>query len=72
MNFLQRILHSHARVTTGGYTSPIVATVSRHLAILLRAGLVRKERMCRDVYYYVDGKKLAEVSRVLNQLGARK
>jgi DNA-binding transcriptional ArsR family regulator len=48
------------------------STVSRHLAILLQAGLVRKERMCRDVYYYLDTKKQAEVRRALNQLGARK
>lgn len=37
------------------------STVSRHLAILRHAGLVRAERMCRDVYYWVDAERLVLV-----------
>lgn len=47
------------------------STVSRHLAILLRAGLVRKDRMCRDVYYHVDGAKLTALRQAINRLGLR-
>ena len=30
------------------------STVSHHLGILKAAGLVQCQRMCRDVYYWVD------------------
>ncbi len=29
-------------------------TVSHHLRVLYNAGLVRSEKMCRDVYYWID------------------
>jgi ArsR family transcriptional regulator, arsenate/arsenite/antimonite-responsive transcriptional repressor len=29
-------------------------TVSHHLKVLYTAGLVRSEKMCRDVYYWID------------------
>lgn len=29
-------------------------TISHHLTILKRAGLVRCKKMCRDVYYWLD------------------
>lgn len=45
------------------------STVSRHLAILLRANLVSNERMCRDVYYWVNQSTLNEVCQALNGIG---
>ncbi len=29
-------------------------TVSHHLKVLYQAGLVKNQKMCRDVYYWVD------------------
>lgn len=44
-------------------------TVSHHLGILKTAGLVKSERMCRDVYYYVDKRALEELAGSLRGLG---
>lgn len=33
-------------------------TVSHHLKVLYNAGLVRSEKMCRDVYYWIDKQAL--------------
>lgn len=30
-------------------------TISHHLRILRSAGIVRNRRMCRDVYYWIEG-----------------
>jgi ArsR family transcriptional regulator len=35
------------------------STVSHHLGILRGAGLVRCQRMCRDVYYWIDQEAVA-------------
>ena len=32
------------------------STVSHNLRILYKAGLLKKEKMCRDVYYWIDRK----------------
>ena len=37
-----------------GLAQPVV---SRHLAVLKRAGLVTCERMCQGVYYAIDGQR---------------
>lgn len=29
-------------------------TISHHLKVLFKAGLVKSEKMCRDVYYWID------------------
>ena len=29
-------------------------TISHHLKVLYNAGLVKSEKMCRDVYYWID------------------
>jgi ArsR family transcriptional regulator len=44
------------------------STVSRHLAILRRAGLVRSERMCRDVYYWADPDAIAAGAALIQGL----
>ncbi len=44
------------------------STVSRHLAILRRAGLVRSERMCREVYYWADPEAIAAGAAVIQGL----
>lgn len=44
------------------------STVSRHLAILRRAGLVQHERMCRDVYYWADPEALGEGAALIQGL----
>ena len=44
------------------------STVSRHLAILRRAGLVHHERMCRDVYYWADPEALTSVADLIRSL----
>jgi len=46
------------------------STVSRQLAILRRAGFVRSERMCRDVYYWADAPALKSLSVALRQLAS--
>jgi ArsR family transcriptional regulator len=33
-------------------------TVSHHLKVLYNAGLVQCDKMCRDVYYWIDREKL--------------
>ena len=45
------------------------STVSRHLGILRQAGLVRNERMCRDVYYWIDLTLLAATAKAVADLG---
>jgi ArsR family transcriptional regulator len=45
------------------------STVSRHLGILRQVGLVRSERMCRDVYYWIDGPRLQGALHGLGRLG---
>jgi ArsR family transcriptional regulator len=40
-------------------------TASHHLRILRQAGLVQAEKMCRDVYYWVDRAALEAVSQAL-------
>jgi ArsR family transcriptional regulator len=47
-----------------GLTQP---TISNHLARLRTLGLVRHTRMCRDVYYYIDGEAAAAVIEALRQ-----
>jgi len=37
--------------------------VSRHLAILLRAGVVQKQKQGREVFYELESKKLASTLR---------
>jgi ArsR family transcriptional regulator len=46
-------------------------TVSHHLAILHQASLVRREKMCRDVYYWVDAPALAVLQAELGGLVQR-
>ncbi|HEV8244508.1 MAG TPA: metalloregulator ArsR/SmtB family transcription factor [Polyangiaceae bacterium] len=43
-------------------------TVSHHLRVLKTAGLVRSERMCRDVYYYVDKRALDDLAGAVRAL----
>lgn len=43
-------------------------TVSHHLAVLKKAGLVRCRKMCRDVYYWLDRDAARRVSDDLLQL----
>ena len=41
-----------------GVSQPVV---SRHLAVLKRAGLVTSERVCQGVYYAIDGQRAREI-----------
>ena len=43
-------------------------TVSHHLAILKRAGIVKSEKMCRDVYHWIDRTTLSDVRRRIRDL----
>ena len=42
--------------------------VSHHLRILKHAGIVRCEKMCRDVYYWVDQNVLNKTISELNEI----
>jgi DNA-binding transcriptional ArsR family regulator len=46
------------------------STVSRQLAILRRAGFVRSERMCRDVYYWADATVITSLSAAVRRLAS--
>jgi DNA-binding transcriptional ArsR family regulator len=50
-----------------GLTQP---TVSHHLIVLRRAGLVRCRRMCRDVYYWIDADQIDAVRTALGELAS--
>ncbi len=43
-------------------------TVSHHLCVLKKAGLVRCRKMCRDKYYWVDRTALDAALGAFNQL----
>ena len=45
-------------------------TVSHHLQVLYRAGLVQSARMCRDVYYWIDQPALDAAHAALQGLVA--
>jgi DNA-binding transcriptional ArsR family regulator len=47
-----------------GIAQPVV---SRHLAILKRAGLVASERMCQSVYYAIDRKSADKAIAALDR-----
>ena len=47
------------------------STVSRHLAILLKAELVLKTRACREVYYRLNTPQLDAVRRAIARLGVK-
>ena len=36
-------------------------TVSHHLCVLRQMGLVKKKKMCRDVYYWIDAAAFREM-----------
>lgn len=42
-------------------------TVSHHLKVLYQAGLLKNQKMCRDVYYWVDRAIFAELIRVVKE-----
>ncbi len=44
------------------------STVSHHLGILLSAGLVRREKMCRSVYYCVDAVGVRQIRDAIGDL----
>jgi ArsR family transcriptional regulator, arsenate/arsenite/antimonite-responsive transcriptional repressor len=43
-------------------------TVSHHLKVLYTAGLVKSEKMCRDVYYWVDQPAVDEAMCAVKRL----
>ena len=43
-------------------------TVSHHLKILFQAGVIKSEKMCRDVYYWVDKKAVEETMKEFKEL----
>lgn len=45
-------------------------TVSHHLKVLFNAGLVQSDKMCRDVYYWIDRKAVDEALAQLKKLMA--
>lgn len=45
-------------------------TVSHHLKVLLHAGLVKKRKMCRDCYYWIDKNTLDQISAALGSIAA--
>ena len=45
-------------------------TVSHHLKVLYNADLVRSEKMCRDVYYWIDRTAVDQAIANLKQLVA--
>ena len=48
-------------------------TVSHHLKVLFNAHLVKSQKMCRDVYYWIDRKAydaaIAELTRMVERNG---
>ena len=46
--------------------------VSHHLGVLRNAGLVQFEKMCRDVYYWIDRKEVDKVLAMLTEIVADK
>ena len=42
-------------------------TVSHHLKVLYQAGLLKNQKMCRDVYYWVDEAIFGELLRVVKE-----
>jgi ArsR family transcriptional regulator len=42
-------------------------TISHHLRILRQAGIVKKSKLCRDCYYWIDGKACEQVLEALGQ-----
>lgn len=47
-------------------------TVSHHLKVLYQAGLVKNDKMCRDVYYWVDQESLAEAIKELQKAAKKR
>ena len=47
-----------------GLSQPVV---SRHIAVLKRAGLVSGERICQGVYYAINKKRAREVLAAMTQ-----
>ncbi len=45
-------------------------TISHHLKILHQAKLVRCQRMCRDVYYWIDQDEMTVVQTALHTMTA--
>jgi len=45
--------------------------VSKHLAVLEEAGLVRRRRRGREVLYQVDAARLAQATRAMTELAAQ-
>ena len=61
---LHRLRGSEARVTEVAAPLPMsLAAVSKHIAVLERAGLVQREIRGRDHYLSADPERLAEASR---------
>ena len=48
------------------------SSVSRHLAVLLHTKLVRNQRMCCDVYYWVDRAELKGILKQLGEIGRKR
>ncbi len=44
------------------------SVASQHLAILRRAGVVKTERQGKFIYYSLDKKRLAQISRLVEEL----
>jgi DNA-binding transcriptional ArsR family regulator len=44
------------------------SVASQHLALLRRAGVVITEREGKFIYYSIDKQRIAEISRLLNEL----
>lgn len=44
------------------------SVASQHLALLRRAGVVTTERDGKFIYYSIDKQRIAEISRLLNEL----
>jgi len=47
-------------------------TISHHLRVLRQAGIVKKSKMCRDCYYWIDAKEGGKVVGQLNRIIAMK
>lgn len=43
-------------------------TVSHHLKVLYQAGLVQSEKMCREVYYWIDQEAVDGIMNATNEI----
>ncbi len=66
------VVHGHATATTLTIEMPVTRqAITKHLALLQRAGLIESERHGREVRYQVREERLGEATRALSDVARR-